>query len=130
MLTEYPEVQEIAKKLNATPAQVLIAWGVKRGYSVIPKSVTPGTSVVPTPPLNLPSTRTRSGADMCVCGTERIVSNFQQIELTDEEYEKLSDLGRKTPKRFNVKTTYPPFWDINIFGDELEKTTTNSIKIA
>ena len=62
--------------------------------------------------------------------TERIVSNFQQIELTDEEYEKLSDLGRKTPKRFNVKTTYPPFWDINIFGDELEKTTTNSIKIA
>ena len=41
MLTEYPEVQEIAKKLNATPAQVLIAWGAKRGYSVIPKSVTP-----------------------------------------------------------------------------------------
>ena len=42
-LTEYPEVLEIAKKLNATPAQVLIAWGAKRGYSVIPKSVTPGT---------------------------------------------------------------------------------------
>ena len=41
MLTEYPEVQEIATKLNATPAQVLIAWGAKRGYSVIPKSVTP-----------------------------------------------------------------------------------------
>ncbi|PIL33702.1 hypothetical protein GSI_04327 [Ganoderma sinense ZZ0214-1] len=101
-LTEYPETLEIAQKHNATAAQVLIAWGAKRGYSVIPKSVTP----------------------------ERIVSNFQQIELTDEEYEKLSDLGRKNPKRFNVKTTYPPFWDINIFGDELEKTTTNSIKIA
>ena len=43
MLTEYPEVIEIAKKLNATPAQVLIAWGTKRGYSVIPKSITPGT---------------------------------------------------------------------------------------
>ena len=32
-------VKNIAQKLGATPAQVLIAWGVKRGYSVIPKSV-------------------------------------------------------------------------------------------
>ena len=39
LLTEYPEVQEIAKKLNATPAQVLIAWGARKGFSVIPKSV-------------------------------------------------------------------------------------------
>ncbi|KAI0350629.1 Aldo/keto reductase [Trametes cingulata] len=101
-LTDYPEVQAIAKKLNATPAQVLIAYGVKRGYSVIPKSVTP----------------------------ERIESNFQQVELSDEDYEKLVELGRKNPKRFNVKTTYPPFWDINIFNDEAEKTTTNQIKIA
>ncbi|KAI0645088.1 Aldo/keto reductase [Trametes meyenii] len=101
-LTEYPEVLEIAKKLNATPAQVLIAWGVKRGYSVIPKSVTPA----------------------------RIESNFQQVELSDEDYETLTDLGRKNPKRFNVKTTYPLFWDINIFNDDAEKTTTNSIKIA
>ena len=128
-LTEYPEVLELAQKYNATPAQVLIAWGVKRGYSVIPKSVTPGTSVVPTP-LNLPSIRARSGANMCVCGTERIVSNFQQIELSDEDFEKLTELGRKNPKRFNVKTTYPPYWDINIFNDELEKTTTNQVKIA
>ena len=30
----------------------------------------------------------------------------------------------------NVKTTYPPYWDINIFNDELEKSTTNQIKIA
>ena len=54
----------------------------------------------------------------------------QYSGLTDEEYEKLSDLGRKNPRRYNVKTTYPPFWDINIFGDELEKTTTNSVKIV
>ncbi|KAI0684862.1 Aldo/keto reductase [Cerioporus squamosus] len=53
-------------------AEVLIAWGVKRGYSVIPKSVTP----------------------------ERIISNFQQIELSDEDYEKLCDLGRKHPRRY------------------------------
>ena len=67
---------------------------------------------------------------MCVCGTERIVSNFQQIELSDEDFEKLTELGRKNPKRFNVKTTYPPYWDINISNDELEKSTTNQIKIA
>ena len=50
-LTDYPEVHEIAQRLNATPAQVLIAWGVKRGYSVIPKSVTPGArcSLLPLP---------------------------------------------------------------------------------
>ena len=42
MLTEWAEVKEIAQKYNATPAQVLIAWGAKRGFSVIPKSVTPG----------------------------------------------------------------------------------------
>ena len=44
MLTEYPEVQEIAKKLNATPAQVLIAWSAQKGFSVIPKSVQEGES--------------------------------------------------------------------------------------
>lgn len=43
-LTDYPEVIEIAKKLDATPAQVLVAYGVYRGYSVIPKSVQKGTS--------------------------------------------------------------------------------------
>jgi diketogulonate reductase-like aldo/keto reductase len=35
-------VKSIAQKLDATEAQVLIAWGVKRGYSVIPKSVQEG----------------------------------------------------------------------------------------
>ena len=39
MLTENAVVKEVAEKLNATPAQVLIAWCAHRGYSVIPKSV-------------------------------------------------------------------------------------------
>lgn len=43
LLIENPVVQEVAKKLGATPAQVLIAWGVYRGYSVIPKSVHEGS---------------------------------------------------------------------------------------
>lgn len=41
-LTEDPAVNEISKKLNATAAQVLIAWGAQRGVSVIPKSVKEG----------------------------------------------------------------------------------------
>ncbi|KAF8657312.1 hypothetical protein AX16_002234 [Volvariella volvacea WC 439] len=36
-----PEVQEIAKELNITPAQVLISWQLQRGTIVLPKSVHP-----------------------------------------------------------------------------------------
>lgn len=40
-LTEHAVVQEIAAKHgpNTTTAQILIAWGAYRGFSVIPKSV-------------------------------------------------------------------------------------------
>lgn len=41
-LVDYPEVEEVAERLGATTAQVLIAWAVSRGYSVIPKSVNKG----------------------------------------------------------------------------------------
>lgn len=34
-------VQEIAKKYQITPAQVLIRWCIQKGYGVIPKSVNP-----------------------------------------------------------------------------------------
>lgn len=36
-----PVVKEIAAKHNCSETQVLLAWGIKRGTSVIPKSVTP-----------------------------------------------------------------------------------------
>jgi alcohol dehydrogenase (NADP+) len=35
------EIAEIAKELDITHAQVLLAWGINRGTSVIPKSVNP-----------------------------------------------------------------------------------------
>ncbi len=36
-----PAVHAMAKKENREPAQILIAWVAHKGYSVIPKSVTP-----------------------------------------------------------------------------------------
>ena len=45
-LVDYPEVKEVADRLGATTAQVLVAWGVYRGYSVIPKSVQKGEQAV------------------------------------------------------------------------------------
>jgi L-glyceraldehyde reductase len=41
-IVDYPEVKEVAERLGVTAGQVLIAWGVARGYSVIPKSVNKG----------------------------------------------------------------------------------------
>jgi diketogulonate reductase-like aldo/keto reductase len=36
-----PTVMEVAKAMGKTPAQVLIAWGVQKGYVTLPKTVTP-----------------------------------------------------------------------------------------
>ena len=42
LLTEHPTIVSIAEAHGATPGQVLIAWALARGTSVIPKSVNPG----------------------------------------------------------------------------------------
>ncbi|KAF6759988.1 NADP-dependent oxidoreductase domain-containing protein [Ephemerocybe angulata] len=93
-LTEHPVVEEVAKKLGATTAQVLVAWGVYRGYSVIPKSVQ----------------------------ESRIKSNFQQVELSKEDYEKISSIGKDNYTRFNIPIGYSPKWDIALFGEPEEKS--------
>ena len=102
-IVDYPEVAEVAKKRNADPAQVLVAWGAHRGYSVIPKSVT----------------------------ASRIVSNFNQIELSDDEYKAISHIIETAGghQRFNTPITYTPSWDINVFDEEVEKKATHQIKI-
>lgn len=102
-IVDYPQVAEVAQKRKADPGQVLIAWCVHRGYSVIPKSVTPS----------------------------RIVSNFQQIDLTDDEYKTISDLLRTAGHhtRFNTPIAYTPSWDINVFNEDIEKNAKYQIKI-
>ena len=101
MLTDYDAVKEVAEKLGATPAQVLVAWGAYRGYSVIPKSVR----------------------------EERIVSNFKQIELSKEDYERITAIGHGNYVRHNIPFTYKPKWDVNIFDEPIEKQASFKVKI-
>lgn len=42
LLTQHPTIAQVAESHGATPGQVLIAWALARGTSVIPKSVNPG----------------------------------------------------------------------------------------
>ncbi|KAJ2928624.1 hypothetical protein H1R20_g8435, partial [Candolleomyces eurysporus] len=100
-LTEHKVVQEVADKLGATTAQVLVAWGAYRGYSVIPKSVQ----------------------------ESRIHSNFKQVELSKEDYEKITEIGKENRTRFNIPITYNPKWDINLFDEEEEKVAGHKPKV-
>ncbi|KAF7290049.1 Aldo keto reductase [Mycena chlorophos] len=101
MLTEHPVVIEVAKKLGATPAQVLLAWGVYRDYSVIPKSV----------------------------HESRIIDNFKQVELGAEDYEKLTAIGKGKEVRFNIPARFKPKWDIELFNEEAEKEATYHVRV-
>ena len=72
-------LNNIAKKGGNTLAQVLIAWGLKRGYVVLPKSSTPS----------------------------RIESNFKSIELSDEDFEAVNKVAEGRHTRFvNMKDTF------------------------
>lgn len=74
-----PVLNKIAEKGGNTLAQVLIAWGIRRGYVVLPKSSTPS----------------------------RIESNFKSIELTDEDFEAVNEVAKGRHTRFvNMKDTF------------------------
>ncbi|EME88669.1 uncharacterized protein MYCFIDRAFT_64092 [Pseudocercospora fijiensis CIRAD86] len=74
-----PTLNQIAEKGGNTLAQVLIAWGLRRGYVVLPKSSTPS----------------------------RIESNFKSIELSDEDFDAVNQLAKGRHTRFvNMKDTF------------------------
>jgi len=78
-LAENPALNEVAKKSGHTLAQVLIAWGIRRGYPVLPKSGRP----------------------------DRIWSNFQDYEINDEDYAAVNAIAKGRHYRFvNMKDTF------------------------
>ncbi|KAK9459571.1 NADP-dependent oxidoreductase domain-containing protein [Lipomyces oligophaga] len=70
-LQQEPIIQEIATKTGKSAAQVLISWGVWRGTSVVPKSVTPA----------------------------RVISNFEDFVLSDEDGNKINEISKTTQRR-------------------------------
>lgn len=80
-----PAVQEVAKKYNKTPVQVMLNWGINRGYCVIPKSVTPS----------------------------RIKDNLVCFKMDDEDIKKISAVGAEHPLRTcEPRTAFGPENDI------------------
>ncbi|EFQ34002.1 aldo/keto reductase [Colletotrichum graminicola] len=98
LLIENDTIKKIAERLNATPAQVILAWSQVGGHSVIPKSVTPS----------------------------RIHSNFQEVKLSDDDVAAINELG-KNPRRYNIPILYKPRWNINIWDEEEEKKASNKV---
>ncbi|KAE8147067.1 NADP-dependent oxidoreductase domain-containing protein [Aspergillus avenaceus] len=78
-VSENKTLNEVAQKSGHSLAQVLIAWGLRRGYAVLPKSSNPA----------------------------RIESNFQITELSDEQYEAINKVAEGRHFRFvNMKDTF------------------------
>ncbi|CEP17417.1 hypothetical protein [Parasitella parasitica] len=80
-------VVKIAEKYNVSPAQILISWGLKRGYSVIPKSVT----------------------------ASRIESNFQTVDLKNDDFENLNNVV-KAEKTTRLVDPFN-FWGVDVFDE-------------
>jgi diketogulonate reductase-like aldo/keto reductase len=72
ILMDSVPLNELAKKKGVSLAQVLIAWGLKRRYAVLPKSA----------------------------NAERVKSNFNLISLTDEEFEAINQVSVGRNRRF------------------------------
>lgn len=102
-LTEYPEIQELAQKLGRTEAQVLLAWGMQDGVSVISKSITPA----------------------------RVRSNFEagEVKLGAEEKAAVDEIVRKVGEtRYNIPKVKG--MDVDVFGTEAEAEATYGVKVV
>ncbi|KAF8691877.1 reductase, partial [Rhizoctonia solani] len=83
-----PVVQDIAKDLKITPAQVIISWHVQRGTIVLPKSVTPS----------------------------RVEENLHIFKLPEEQFEKLEKAAASHPPHRVVDPSKS--WGVDVFEDE------------
>lgn len=74
-----PTLNKVAERSGHDLAQILLAWGLRRGYVVLPKSSTP----------------------------KRIESNFQIPELSDDDFEAIQKVSEGRHTRFvNMKDTF------------------------
>ncbi len=105
LLIVHDEVKAVAERLtkakgrSVTPAHVLLAWAQVGGHTVIPKSVT----------------------------ASRIRENFQEVDLDQEDIDRLNKIGQADKHRFNIPFTYEPSWNVDIFGDDREKKATTQV---
>ena len=53
--------------------------------------------------------------------TDRIIKNFEQITLSKEDYEKISEIGKNNYVRFAIPVTFSPKWMVNVFDEAVEK---------
>ncbi|CAE7211595.1 hypothetical protein CFE70_009454 [Pyrenophora teres f. teres 0-1] len=100
LLVQHNTIKEVANRIGATPAQVILAWAQVGGHSVIPKSVT----------------------------ASRIQENFKEVELSKEDFEKVEEIGKKEPRRFNIPyVANKPRWPVNIFNEPEEKDAPHKV---
>lgn len=76
-----PLIINIAKRLNVTPAQVVISWHVQRGYVVLPKSV----------------------------HADRIESNLQTFVLPEKDFNDISNLSKEKGELRVCNPDWSPF---------------------
>ncbi|KAF2651555.1 Aldo/keto reductase [Lophiostoma macrostomum CBS 122681] len=102
LLVTHDKIKEIASRVGATPAQVILAWSQVGGHSVIPKSVT----------------------------TSRIEENFKEIELSQSDIDAINNIGKTEPRRFNIPyVANKPRWPVNMFGTPEEKDAPHKVII-
>lgn len=78
-VSENSTLNKVAKCSGHTLAQTLIAWGIHRGYPVLPKSATPS----------------------------RIKSNFEDYELSEEDFNAVNEVAKGRHCRFvNMRDTF------------------------
>ncbi|KAI0665709.1 Aldo/keto reductase [Trametes maxima] len=95
-----PDVGSIAQRHTASPGQVALSWGVKRGTSVIPKSENP----------------------------ERIKQNITLLDLTDEEMTTLNGIHKKAGMHRSLLSYHNYSSDGTIFSWTYEQLGWNMAK--
>jgi diketogulonate reductase-like aldo/keto reductase len=76
---------EISARTGHSWAQLVIAWAIRRGTSLVPKSTTPA----------------------------RIEENFTAVELSDEDFEAIDTITEKRPElETNYTDFFDISWDV------------------